>query len=129
MMAKTIVLLLFVGSCWFSFAVAAELTVAEAGITTAIENQQPVDRVSVYPADYGKLFCYTRVLGATTETSITHVWYFQDHVMANVTLPIGSENWRTYSSKRFLPQWAGQWRVKIYDSEGNELAEIPFVLE
>jgi hypothetical protein len=105
------------------------LTVAEAGITTAIVNQQSVDQISSYPADFGKLFCFTRIVGATEETSITHVWYFMDNEMAKVTLPIGSENWRTYSSKRFLPQWAGQWRVKVLDAEGNELTEIPFVLE
>ncbi|HEY5674355.1 MAG TPA: DUF2914 domain-containing protein [Malonomonas sp.] len=124
-----IILFLLIGSCWISVAFAAELVVAESAITTAIENQQPVDQVGSYPADFGKLFCYTRILGATTETSITHVWYFRDHVMAEVVLPVVSENWRTYSSKRFLPQWAGQWRVKVIDTDGNELADIPFLLE
>lgn len=128
-MMNKIILFLLIGSCWISVAFAAELVVAESAITTAIENQQPVDQVGSYPADFGKLFCYTRILGATTETSITHVWYFRDHVMAEVVLPVVSENWRTYSSKRFLPQWAGQWRVKVIDTDGNELADIPFLLE
>jgi uncharacterized membrane protein len=129
MMLKKIILLLIVSSCWVSFAAAAVLTVSEAAMTTAIKNQQPVDQVSTYPADFGKLFCFTRIVGAASATSITHVWYFQDNVMATVTLPIGSANWRTYSSKRFLPQWAGQWQVKVLDADGNELAAIPFVLE
>ncbi len=128
-MMNKIILFLLIGSCWISVAFAAKLVVAESAITTAIENQQPVDQVGSYPADFGKLFCYTRILGATTETSITHVWYFRDHVMAEVVLPVGSENWRTYSSKRFLPKWAGQWRVKVIDTDGNELADIPFLLE
>lgn len=128
-MLKKILLLLFIGSCWSTFAAAGELSVAESSITTAIENQQPVDQISTYPADFGKLYCFTRIVGATSDTSVTHVWLFQGHEMARVTLPVGSKNWRTNSSKRFLPQWAGEWQVRVLDAEGNELASIPFVLE
>jgi len=113
----------------FAFPVAAELQVADAVITTAIEKQMPVDNIQSYPADYGKLFCFTRIKGAETATSVTHVWYYQDNEMARVTLPIGSADWRTYSSKRFLPQWSGQWQVVVIDAEGQPLAEVPFVLE
>jgi len=107
----------------------ADIRVEDATITTAIENQMPVDKIEVYPADYGKLFCFTRIVGAEQETEVTHVWYYQDDELARVTLPIGSSDWRTYSSKRFLPQWAGQWRVVILAEDGSELATVPFVLE
>jgi hypothetical protein len=107
----------------------AELKVADAVITTAIEKQMPVDEIKVYPADYGKLFCFTRVVGAEKETKVTHVWYYQDDELARVELPIGSADWRTYSSKRFLPQWAGQWRVEVLDEEGRKLITVPFELE
>ncbi len=128
-MLQKLLLLILIGGCWGTFAVAGELSVAESSITTAIENQQPVDRISTYPADFGKLYCFTRIVGANSDTSVTHVWLFQGHEMARVTLPVGSENWRTNSSKRFLPQWAGDWQVRVLDAEGNELASIPFVLE
>lgn len=128
-MSKKMLLFLLVCCCWGASVCAAELRVAEASITTAIENQQPVDQIQSYPADFGKLYCFTRIVGATGDTSVIHVWYFQEHEMARVSLPIGSGNWRTYSSKRFLPQWEGQWQVKVFDSEGKELAKIPFALE
>lgn len=115
---------LFSGLSW-----ATDLRVADAQITTAIENQQPVDTVEDFPADYGKLFCFSRIVGAEGETEVTHVWYYQDNEMAKVSLPVKSANWRTYSSKRFLPQWAGRWRVSIQDAEGHELASVPFVLK
>ena len=108
---------------------AASLTVADGTITTAIENQMPVDRIDSYRADFGKLYCFTRIVGAQKETTVTHVWYYQDNEMARVTLPVRSADWRTYSSKRFLPQWAGQWRVVVLDGAGNEIATIPFSLE
>lgn len=107
----------------------AEIRVADAVITTAIENQMPVDKVETYPAGFGKLYCFTRIVGAETNTQVTHVWYYQDDELARVELPIGSADWRTYSSKRFLPQWAGAWRVVILAEDGSELASIPFVLE
>jgi len=108
---------------------AAPLKVAVGQITTAVEKQMPVDKIENFPADYGKLYCFTRIVGADQETQVTHVWYYQEDEMARVVLPVRSSDWRTYSSKRFLPQWAGQWRVKILDADENELATIAFVLE
>ncbi len=107
----------------------AELRVADEAITSAVENQMPVDRIESYRADYGKLYCFTRIVGAQENTAVTHVWYFEDDEMARVTLPVRSPDWRTYSSKRFLPQWAGQWRVVVLDGQRNEIATIPFRLE
>ena len=113
-------------SVWAS---AADLMVADGTITTAIENQMPVDRIDSYPAGFGKLFCFTRIVGAEKNTAVTHVWYYRDDEMARVTLAVGSADWRTYSSKRFLPQWAGEWKVVVLDSEQNEIGSIPFILE
>lgn len=112
-----------------SFVHAADLKVADGVITSAIENQLPVDQIETYRADFGKLYCFTRIVGALEDTEITHVWYFQDNELARVVLPVNSANWRTYSSKRFLPQWVGQWRVVVLDGEQNEIASIPFLLE
>ena len=128
-MKKKILLTLLCFSLGLISTQAAQLTVSLGQITTAIEKQMPVDKVESFPADYGKLFCFTRIAGAHQETQITHVWYYQEDEMARVVLPVKSSDWRTYSSKRFLPQWRGQWRVKILDAEENELATIPFVLE
>lgn len=128
-MGHKIIILLIVLFMLVSAPAFAEVKVADAVITTAIEEQMPVDKIEVYPADYGKLYCFTRIVGAEKETHVTHVWYYQDDELARVELPIGSADWRTYSSKRFLPQWAGQWRVVVVDEEGKEIAAVPFVLE
>ena len=127
-MLKRLSFLLLCGMLFGTGAEAASLKVAVGQITTAIDKQMPVDKIDTFKADYGKLFCFTRIVGATKETQVTHVWFYQDNEMARVVLPVKSSDWRTYSSKRFLPQWTGQWRVKILDEEGNELATIPFVL-
>lgn len=113
----------------FCTAAVAELQVAAAVITTGIDKQMPVDQIEVHPAGYGKLFCFTRIVGADKETSITHVWYYRGSELARVELQIGSADWRTYSSKRFIPQWAGQWQVVVLDEAGRQLSVVPFVLE
>ncbi|MBE9486795.1 MAG: DUF2914 domain-containing protein [Chloroflexi bacterium] len=114
---------------WGLSAEAAEIKVIDGVITTAIKNQLPVDQIEVYPAGYGKLFCFTRIVGVQEETHVTHVWYYQDDELARVSLSVGSADWRTYSSKRFLPQWVGQWRVEVLDENGHELVTIPFELK
>ncbi len=128
MIKKMIVIIMFCSLSFVSSAVAV-LQVVDSAITTAIENQMPVDRIETHPSGYGKLYCFTKVVGAEGETEVTHVWFYQENELARVALPIRSADWRTYSSKRFLPQWSGQWRVQVLDAAGNELASIPFQLQ
>lgn len=126
---KKLLVLMIVAAVSVSFAHAADLKVVDGTITSAIVNQMPVDKIESYRADFGKLYCFTRIVGAQGDTEITHVWYFQENELARVTLPVRSSDWRTYSSKRFLPQWAGEWSVVVLDGEQNEIATIPFRLE
>jgi hypothetical protein len=127
-MIKKILLLVVCCAVAFS-AQASELEVVDATITTAIEDRMPVDKIEVYPADFGKLYFFTRIVGAGQETQVAHVWFYEDQEMARVTLPVLSADWRTFSSKRFLPQWSGQWSVIVEDEQGISLAEVTFRLE
>lgn len=121
---------LFLLACviWLIPAVATALEVPEAVITTAVVDRTPVDAVESYPATAGKLYCFTRITGAAEDTFVTHVWYYQDDEMARVDLPVRSSNWRTWSSKSFLPSWEGDWRVDVLDAQGNVMASLPFTL-
>ncbi|PLX94208.1 MAG: DUF2914 domain-containing protein [Desulfuromonas sp.] len=107
---------------------AAGLSVAEGVITTQVVDHAPIDELESYPAQLGKLFCFTRIIGAEGETTVTHVWFYQDQEMARIDLPVRSPSWRTYSSKNILPQWAGDWKVQVLDDAGLEIGVIPFKL-
>lgn len=107
---------------------AAGLSVAEGVITTQVVDHAPIDELESYPAQLGKLFCFTRIIGAEGETTVTHVWFYQDQEMARIDLPVRSSSWRTYSSKNILPQWAGDWKVQVLDDAGLEIGVIPFKL-
>jgi hypothetical protein len=105
------------------------MTSADAVITTMVSDRAPVDRVEIYPAQEGKLYCFTLIEGATAETSVDHVWLYQGREMARVTLPVRSGKWRTFSSKKIVPEWKGEWQVRVVDPAGNELTRGHFRVE
>lgn len=102
------------------------LEVEDASITTQIVKRAPIDSLNTVPADVDKLYCFTRITGATEDTWVTHVWYCEDKELTRVRLPVNSLNWRTWSSKRVMPQWKGAWRVEVLDNEGQALLIVPF---
>lgn len=105
------------------------LEIADAAITSAIDERNPADSLNTVAQPVDKLFCFTRVVGAQEDTWITHVWYYEGKEMARVRLAVSSSNWRTWSSKKILPQWSGQWQVHILDAQGEARLIVPFMLE
>jgi hypothetical protein len=43
-------------------------------------------------------------------------------------LPVRSIAWRTYSEKKILPQWTGNWEVKVVDTTGATLTSVAFTI-
>lgn len=105
------------------------LDLAEGVVAAGVEQRQPVGVSEHFAADIGRVYCFTRVRGASGEESVTHVWMKEGKEMARVELAVRSDNWRTWSSKRVLPEWRGAWTVKVLDQTGVELASIPFTLD
>lgn len=100
-----------------------------ATVCTAIEDREPVGAGDTFPATVGKLYCHTLVEGAQEPTTVTHVWYYGEKKMAEVSLTVGSARWRTWSSKRIMKSWTGEWRVEILDEEGKLLTTISFQIQ
>ncbi|MFZ0450316.1 MAG: DUF2914 domain-containing protein [Desulfatiglandaceae bacterium] len=104
----------------------AALRVSEGDICIDVVDHSCVGVNEQFPPEAGRLYCLSRILGATDDTYVTHVWYFGETERARVKLEVRSGNWRTYSSKLILPREIGQWRVDILGPGGNLLQEIPF---
>ena len=94
-----------------------------------VQNLEPVGVDTTFSTAVGSLYCFTRVEGATDTTRITHVWYYGEKKMTEVTLPVKSIRWRTYSNKKILPDWAGKWNVVVLSEAGDPLAQISFFIE
>jgi hypothetical protein len=98
----------------------------ETELCTGIEERMPTGMAESFSVDVGKVFLWCRVLGAEDSTMIQIAWYCKDEHKATVELPVRSSSWRTWSSKSFLPEWTGDWEVKVLDAGGKELKSIPF---
>lgn len=127
MLRYLVVLGVFLGMI-LSTAPVLAIEVVDAVITTAIIDREPVDSVEAFPRQNGKLYCFTRIIGAEDSTMVYHVWYRGKQLMSRVELPVRSADWRTWSAKRFLEDWAGEWRVEIQDVDGNVLRVVGFQL-
>jgi hypothetical protein len=120
--------ILFWALLWSFPVLASGLTVEEGTVTTRVVERVPADHLKTSPASVGILYCFTRIAGASANTSVTHVWYREGEEMVRITLPVRSADWRTWSSKKILPQWFGQWKVEILDAGGHILETIPFTI-
>lgn len=105
---------------------AQDLVVEQATISAGIVDREPVDPGSSFPASVARLYCFTKIAGAASPTDVTHVWYYGDLERTRVTLAVGGSPWRTYSSKRLLPNEVGPWHVDILDAIGNTMQTVTF---
>jgi hypothetical protein len=107
---------------------AANISVETASICRNVVDRAPVDEASSFPVSVGRLYCFTKIVGAETPTQVTHVWYFGDVERARVNLSIGGASWRTYSSKVIQEHEIGDWRVDVLDASGTVKATLIFTI-
>jgi len=107
----------------------SNIQLAEAIICRSIENRTPIASASVFSDNVGQIYCFTKVVGATTDTAIIHHWYLNGKLKASVTLPVRSASWRTWSSKKITPDETGDWMVEVVTEDGNALESILFLVQ
>jgi hypothetical protein len=107
------------------------LDVAEIGFGTGwnAEDLALTGEARTFPAGTERIYCRTLITGAEEPTTVTHVWYRQGKTMARVELAVGSSRWRTKSSKRLLPEWTGEWEVRVLDAAGTVLGSATFTVQ
>jgi hypothetical protein len=102
--------------------------ISRAVLTTAIEEREPVDVIkeSIEQLQFqDKLFFFTEVHKLQGQV-ISHLWFHQDQLMAEIPLNIGANRFRTFSSKNIMPSQTGQWRVEAVTEQGELLAQKTF---
>ncbi len=107
----------------------SSLIVEEIVIARNVVDLAPQDPGTEFPVDVERLFCFTRIRGAKGNATLTHVWLHGEEKMAEISLPVSSPNFRTYSSKRILESWTGPWRVEVLDNNGNILSSAMFEIK
>ena len=126
-----IFLLLGMISLIFSGVALAEttLSVEAAVIATGVENLTPMGVADKFPANTGRLYCYSKIIGGGEGSSIKHIWYYGDKKVDEIILSIKSSSFRTYSYKTISSDWTGKWKVEIVADDGTILKTLEFVIE
>jgi|TARA_B110000902_G_scaffold32036_1_gene34211 hypothetical protein len=89
-------------------------------LTSSIENREPVDNLENFVQgqnnEIKRIYFFTQITGLGNK-QIIHRWLHEGEEKAAVTLNIGADNWRTYSSKRVPKYWQGKWQVQVWQSD------------
>jgi hypothetical protein len=110
---------------------ASHLRVVRAYVCKGIEESEPTEAGKSFVPEEGvlRLCCFSEIAGATGPDAIYHVWRWGDREMARVRLEVKGASWRTWSTKRILDEWRGEWHVDITDSKGVLLSTLDFSVE
>ena len=98
-------------------------------ICTAIKSRQPVNAGEVFFNSINRLYCFIHIESNRAPVEISHIWYYNDKEMAKVDLKSNATTWRTWSSKKIIEEWAGDWRVDVVTWDGTILKSKTFVIE
>lgn len=104
----------------------SDLAVEYGTVCENVVNREAVAASTSFPSSIEKLYCFTKITGATEPTKIIHVWYYGETERARIELAVKSSAWRTYSSKLIQPGEVGMWRVEVLDSDGRVLETYRF---
>ena len=102
------------------------LEVVAAAICKDVVDREAVDVGSSFSTSVPRLYCFTKIVGASQPTEVVHVWSYGDVERARVSLSVKAATWRTYSSKAIQAHEIGTWRVDVLDAAGNLLETINF---
>ncbi len=106
----------------------SSLEVKKILLGTGLENKEVTGVDTTFSADIGKIYCWTKVTGTTTETQIAHRWYFNEKEVAKIDITVKYPSYRCWSIKTIYPEMKGNWKVDIEDSAGKLLSSISFAI-
>jgi hypothetical protein len=101
-------------------------TVVRSSICYNIVEHEPLDIGTTFTNDVNKLYCFSEIMGATTDTHIAHVWFYNGTERARIELKVNGSRWRTSSSKIIQEHEIGNWEVQILDSKENIIKVLTF---
>ena len=122
---KLVKYVLTIISVLVSFQLQAADGVARAAFTTAISEHEPTDDISELANDTSKIYYFTEIKGLEGQT-LTHRWELNGELQASVSIPIGGNRWRIWSSKNLPAEATGEWKVTVLDEAGGQLSENRF---
>jgi len=95
-------------------------------LSQRIDQRQPVDLLnSPIPKYIREVVFFTEISQANGQ-DIYHRWRTDNEILSTIKLPIKSDKYRTWSSKKMSSAWQGQWYVEVLDYNKNVIFRQPF---
>ncbi|MDH5570736.1 MAG: DUF2914 domain-containing protein [Gammaproteobacteria bacterium] len=90
--------------------------------TSAIEDREPADQVKELANNHDNIIYYTELRDMVGQVA-KHRWEYNGEVMAEVEFNVKGQRWRVWSSKSFVPQWTGEWKVSVLNGANEVISE------
>lgn len=88
--------------------------------TSDIKDREPTDKINNTSDE--KVFYFTELRDMNGQTA-THRWEHDGKVISEMKFNVGGNRWRVWSSKNFLPQSSGDWKVSVLNGAGEVISE------
>jgi hypothetical protein len=108
------------------------IRVLRAYVCKGIDEGEPTEAGKSFvpaPEETLMLCLFSEIGAAGRPDTVFHIWYWGEREMARIPLSVKGQRWRTWSEKRIVDAWRGEWHVDVADREGTVLARLPFSVE
>jgi len=97
-------------------------SVVRSAFTREIDEREPTENLQKLTNDNGQVKFFTELRDMSGQTAI-HRWQYEGNVVAEVEFNVKGPRWRVWSSKSFVPQWTGDWKVSVINGAGEVISE------
>ena len=97
-------------------------------ISRAVQSNEPVGTINDINFDANNIatvYAYSEVR-ELKDKNLYYVWSLDGKDIAKVKVDVGSNLWRSYSSKFIQPSMHGEWKIELQNEKGENLAVNQF---
>ncbi len=97
-------------------------SVVRSAFTRDVAEREPTEDLQKLTNDNGQVKFFTELRDMSGQTAI-HRWEYDGKVVAEVKFNVKGPRWRVWSSKKFVPEWTGDWKVSVLNGAGEVISE------
>jgi hypothetical protein len=102
--------------------------ISRAAFCTSIVDREPGDAPESINTGLQSLYFFNEILNGK-DSIVSHRWFYNDIQIADVSLNIGADRWRTWSTKQVWHLTAGTLKVQVVSSGGDILVEKEITIQ
>lgn len=97
-------------------------SVVRSAFTREVDEREPVENLQNLSNENEQVKFFTELRDMSGQTAV-HRWEYDGKVVAEIEFNVKGPRWRVWSSKSFVPQWTGDWKVSVVNGAGEVISE------